>query len=165
MENDYNIQINPEYLYLTIPSDWVCIYHKILVYMADFGKEIVNDCTSSCKGNGKNIFSCWNLFQTAIACRELGKEKEANFFINYVNKQLEFIYKGTENKTYNGTNYFSIVPDGTLRALCSCVEDTSEFYVDIETGKLYEKYLENEINKSNFYIEDNDLIIENDNKI
>ena len=49
------------------------------------------------------------MFQTAIACKELGKEKEANFFINYVNKQLEFIYKGTENKTYNGTNYFSIV--------------------------------------------------------
>ena len=44
--------------------------------MADFGKSIVDDCNSMCKGNSKNIVTCWNLFQSAVACHNLGRNKE-----------------------------------------------------------------------------------------
>ena len=96
-EHNDTVEIHPEYVYLTIPADYVCVYHKLLTYMADFGKTIVDDCNAICQGNSKNIITCWNLFQSAIACRTLGREKEAAFFIDYIKKQLNNIYKGTDN--------------------------------------------------------------------
>ena len=41
-EHKDHIKIFPEHLYLTIPANWVCTYHKLLIYMADFGKSIVD---------------------------------------------------------------------------------------------------------------------------
>lgn len=160
------VEINPEYLYLTIPSEWLCIYHKLLVYMSDFGKTIIDDCTASCKGSGKNIISCWNLFQSALACRQLGYDDKANFFIDYIDKQLYNIYKTSENTIYNGTNYYPITPDGKLKALCSCVENNNKFYVDIETGKLYEEFLNSSNNGVDFSInEDNNLQVTSENRV
>ena len=165
-ENKENrIIINPEYLYLTIPAEWVCIYHKLLVYMADFGKNLIDDCTSSCKGDGKNIISCWNLFQSAIACKELGNNKQADFFINYIKSQLNIIYKGSPNNVYNGTNYYKITPDGKLEALCSCSGDNLEFTVDVETGKAYEEFLNPNKDNETFIIEDDNLIVQSENKV
>lgn len=152
-------EIHPEYVYLTIPADWVCIYHKLLTYMSDFGKTIVDDCTAICKGNGKNIISCWNLFQSAIACRTLGKEKEAEFFINYITKQLELIYKGSDKQVYHNTVPLAVTDDGKLKAIVSCNNDT-HFYVDAETGKLYQEWVDNR--DANIYsVDDPNLIVEN----
>lgn len=164
-EIDDKVIISPEYLYLTIPAEWVCVYHKLLVYMADFGKKIVDDCTASCKGNGKNIISCWNLFQSAIACRELGKNKEADFFISYIEQQLDYIYNGTDKDIFNGTNYYKISDDGKLKALCSCTNNDVKFYVDIKTGELFEEYLNSGKDTANFSIQDGDLIVIDNNKV
>lgn len=151
--DDTIVEINPEYLYLTIPAEYVCTYHKLLVYLADFGKKLLDDCSASCKGNNKTVIDCWNLFQSALAARSLGQERQANLFIDYINKQLDCIYRGSENEVYGGTVYFPITPDGKLKAVVSCSAD-SKFYVDTETGELYQHYLDNNID--NLSINDND---------
>lgn len=119
-EHNDTVEIHPEYVYLTIPADYVCVYHKLLTYMADFGKTIVDDCNAICQGNSKNIITCWNLFQSAIACRTLGREKEAAFFIDYIKKQLNNIYKGTDNVVHNSSVPLAITEDGKLKAMVSC---------------------------------------------
>lgn len=159
------IPIQPEYLYLTIPAEWVCIYHKLLVLMADFGKNLMNDCNCSHNHKLNNIMICWNIFQSAIACKELNRDKEAELFINYINKQLSYIYSGTNYEIYNGGHYYKISDDGKLKALCSCADKDIKFYVDVDTGKLYEEYLNADKNNSNFLIQDDDLIVVNNNKI
>lgn len=155
--NEYE-EINPEYIYLTIPSNWVCIYHKLLVYMADFGKTIVDDCNAICTGNSKNIITCWNLFQSAVACHNIGRDKEAEFFIDYIKNQLELIYKGTGKETYNSTIPVTITNDGKLKAVVSC-DDGIHFYVDIETGNLYKQYIDNKDNGKVYTITDDNLIV------
>lgn len=158
------VEIQPEFLYLTIPADYICTYHKLLVYLADFGKSLLDDCSATCKGNNKTVIDCWNLFQSALACKTLGQDKQASLFIDYINKQLDNIYKGTDGSVFNGGNYYAITPDGNLKALCSCV-DGGSFMVDVETGQLYQEYLENVDNGATFSLEDNNLIVESDNKI
>lgn len=155
---DKNIEINPKYVYLTIPAEYVCVYHKLLILMADFGKTIVDDCNATCKGNGKNIFNCWNLFQSAIACKELGKDKEAEFFIDYITKQLNNIYKGSDNKCYGGTFPVSIDNKGELKAIVTC-GDNCIFSVDEETGELYQKWIEGQDDGKVYTIEDDELVV------
>ena len=66
---------------------------------------------------------------------------------------------------YNGTNYYPITPDGKLKALCSCSGNNVTFKVDIETGKLYQKYLDDKNNGEVFTIADNGhLNVESDNE-
>lgn len=150
-------EINPEYVYLTIPAEYVCVYHKLLTYMADFGKTIVDDCSVICKGNSKNIITCWNLFQSAIACRTLGRDKEAELFIDYIKKQLDIIYKSSGKTVYKSTVPIAITEDGKLKAIVSCGNDI-KFIVDTKTGELYEHYLESADDGKVYTIEDNDLI-------
>ena len=158
------IEIQPEFLYLTIPADYICTYHKLLVYLADFGKKLLDDCSAVCKGNNKTVIDCWNLFQSALACKSLGQDKQASLFIDYINKQLEQVYRGTDEKAFNGGNYYPITPDGKLKALCSC-QGEAKFMTDVETGQMYQEYLDNKDESATFTIEDNDLIVENDTKI
>lgn len=155
------IEINPEYVYLTIPTEYVCVYHKLLVYMADFGKTIIDDCNAICKGNSKNILTCWNLFQSAIACYTLEDYKTANFFIEYIKEQLELIYKGSGYTPHNSTVPLAISNDGKLKAIVSCDND-SKFYVDVETGKLYQEYLDNKNNGKVYTIENDNLNFKNE---
>lgn len=149
-------EINPEYVYLTIPTEYVCIYHKLLVYMADFGKTLIDDCNAVCKGNSKNIITCWNLFQSAVACHTLGDTKVANFFINYIKEQLELVYKGSGLTPHNSTVPLAISDDGKLKAIVSC-DNVSKFYVDAKTGQLYQEYLDNKNNGKVYTIEENNL--------
>lgn len=158
------VEIQPELLYLTIPVEYVCTYHKLLVYLADFGKKLLDDCSATCKGNNKTVIDCWNLFQSALACRTLGQDKQAALFIDYINKQLEQVYRGTDEKVFNGGNYYPITPDGKLKVLCSCQGDAT-FQVDLETGRMYQEFLDDKNNNEVFTIEDNDLIVESENKI
>lgn len=160
--DDTIIEINPEYAYLTIPAKYICTYHKLLTYLADFGKKLLDDCSASCKGNNKTIIDCWNLFQSALACYTLGNTKQADLFIDYINKQLEHIYRGEDVEVWGGTVYLPITPDGKLKALVSCAPDDTKFYVDVETGELYQHYLDE--NTSKFAIdENNQLNVETEN--
>ena len=149
------IEIHPEYLYLTIPAEYVCTYHKLLVYLADFGKALLDDCSADCKNDNRNIIECWNLFQSAVVCRTIGQDKQANLFIDYINKRIDKVYKDKEASNFSGANYYPITPDGQLKALLTCgVMPT--FEVDVETGELYQKYLEDKDNSETFTVNESE---------
>ena len=133
LERDSTEEIHPEVLYLTIPSEWTCTYHQLINYVADAGKGIIDDCSFACKGDGKKLFNCWGLFQSACAAYQQLDYTKANFYYNYVKQQLEDYYKNLGKPIYNGTNYYPITPDGKLKALCSCSGRNVTFKVDIET--------------------------------
>ena len=89
-------EINANLLYLCIPKAWNNIYYKLLYLLADEGKNIIDDCNYTCSNHGNNVFTCWNLFQSAIAANEVGENKKANLFINYIDKQLDCYIKGKD---------------------------------------------------------------------
>lgn len=166
LESDGTEEIHPEVLYLTIPSKWTCTYHRLINYVADAGKDIIDDCNFACKGDGKKLFNCWGLFQSACAAYQQSDYTKAEFYYNYVKQQIEDYYKQLGKPCYNGTNYYPITPDGRLKALCSCSENNFKFIVDTETGKLYQKYLDDKDNGEIVTINDNgNLNVESDNKV
>lgn len=147
------------YTYLTIPDEYVCTYYKLLSYMADFGKTIIDDCNASCKGSGRNILTCWNLFQAALAAYELGRTKEADFFINYIERQLKQIYKNV------GTFNLDVFPnsvdeEGHVSILVGCGDNNTDvdqiFELDPFTGRL--SYNTASDTTKEYSIENNDLI-------
>lgn len=77
-------------LYLSIPYEWSNTYYKLLYLLAYNGKNIIDDCNYTCANKGNNVFTCWNLFQSAIAAKELGEDKKATLFKDYVDKQLNY---------------------------------------------------------------------------
>lgn len=152
-------EINPEVLYMTIPAEWACVYQKLLVAVADFGEQMLHDCQASCKNVNKNIINCWHMFAAAIAAHQLGQDKLAETLIKYIKGQLKLIYREARCAEFDGMVPMPISPDGKLKALIGCDEGT-KFYVDLETGELYEEYLEKEHSKGVFAIEDNNLTYE-----
>ena len=130
------VEITPQYVYMTVPSKYVCVYHKLLVLMAQYGLDMLNDCSATCKGNNKNIIICWNMFQTACAAYQINKTKEADTIIKYIDAQIKLIYNGTEKETIVGNITLPISEDGILKAIISCGGETSKFEVDEETGQL-----------------------------
>jgi len=135
------------FIYLEIPIDYACTYHKLLTYMADYGEDAIKECDSACKGNNKSIIKCWNMFQAALAAYEIGRIKEANLLINYINAQLDTIYKKTDYiPELNGT-IEPIDEKGHVFGTLTC-RNYIEFYVHIEEtnedfkqGHLYAKIL------------------------
>lgn len=158
------IEIEPEYVYMTIPAEYVCIYHKLLVYLSDFGIELLQDCQASCAAKNKTIIDCWNMFQAMVACYNLGQKDKAEVFKKYIEAQLEIYYKGIDKEVYNGGIVYPITPDGHLKAQVSC-SNNSKFYVDIETGKLYQEYLDDRTNGKVFTIEDDNLTVTSKHKV
>lgn len=160
-ETKDEIEIKPEYVYMMIPAEYICVYHKILNMIADFGKNILSQCN---KCNKNIIFNSWNIFQSAIANYNIGNKETADKYIQYVANNINKIYKGTDKNIYHGTNIFPISDDGVLKATLSCSENPT-FFVDPETGKLYEQYLENKNKDKVFVIEDSELIVKSTNKV
>lgn len=170
---DTNI-ISDGYTYLAIPEEWLCLYHKLLHYLADFGENALRDCETSCSGRNKNILKCWGMFQSAIAAKSLGKDKLANTLIKYVDAQFELIYKGSDKDMFNGGFILPIDENGYIKGLNSCA-NTISFYVHgplekpvvtdnitFEPGMLYARIGNGQSEKRNFYIEENDLIVESE---
>lgn len=137
------VEANPNFVYMVIPAKYVCTYHKLLVMLADVGIEMLNDCTANCKGNNKNIITCWNMFQTACAAYQINKTKEADTIIKYINAQIKLIYNGTEKETIVGNITLPISEDGILKAIISCGGETPKFEVDDETGQLLQANVRN----------------------
>lgn len=142
IQNDYsaeeNIPFTPDYLYMTIPPDYACVYHKLLIMLADMGVDMLADCKSGCNGRNKNIMSCWNMFQAACASHQLGMDKRAKTLIDYVKAQIKNIYKGTGKEEHIGNITMPITEDGYLKAIMIC-GDSPEFVVDPETAELIEQ--------------------------
>ena len=48
-------EVTPEYIYTTIPAEYVCVYHRILAMLADYGEEMLKDCKASCSDRNSNV--------------------------------------------------------------------------------------------------------------
>lgn len=150
---DNYVEVFPELVYLTIPAKYVCTYHKLLVLMANFGEDIINDCSVSCKGNGKYLISCWNMFQAACSAYQLGRIENADFFIKYIEEQISLTYKGVDLPACNDIFDVTISEDGQVKAVVTCGQ-MPRFFVDPENGELYKS-----LSDGRFYNENDDNIV------
>lgn len=135
-----SIEINPEYIYMTIPADYVCTYHKILILLSEYGVDMLNDCQAGCSNQNKSIINCFNMFNAAVAARKLGQDKTAETIMKYVNGQLNIIHNHND---INTKIVFPVDENGYLKAIVSCGENPT-FTIDPETGLLWEKSIAND---------------------
>ena len=128
------IQVEPEYVYVTIPAEYICVYHRILAMLADYGEDMLKDCKASCTDRNSNVIECFNMFNAAVAARKLGKDKLAETLIKYIKAKINQMYRGVDNST---SFVFPVDENGQLKAFVSCNERPM-FYINPEDGNLYE---------------------------
>lgn len=133
------VKIEPEYIYVTVPAEYICVYHRILAMMADYGEEMLKDCKASCSNKNSSVVECYNMFNAAVAARKLGKDKLAATLIKYIKAKINQIYRNKNNST---SFVFPVDETGQLKAFVSCGE-RPQFEVDAETGELLEHKLNN----------------------
>ena len=148
------VKIEPEYIYVTIPAEYVCVYHRILTLMADYGEEMLKDCKANCTARNSNVIECFNMFNAAVAARKLEKTKLAETIIKYVKAKINQIYKGVDNST---SFIFPIDETGEIKAFVSCGE-TVEFRVDTKDYDAYVKQYGNGVT-TNYYLDENNQLI------
>ena len=141
---------------MIVPSQFVCVYHKLLVMLSQFGIDMLNDCSATCKGNNKNVITCWNMFQAACAAYQLGETTKANLLINYIKGQLNIIYQGAQYEQYDGTFVVPIDEEGKLTAVVSC-GDEPKFYIDAESGNLVQVTDEDKTYTHTYLLDDGDI--------
>ena len=132
-------QIEPEYVYVTIPAEYICVYHRILAMLADYGEDMLKDCKASCTDRNSNVIECFNMFNAAVAARKLGKDKLAETLIKYIKAKINQIYQGHDNST---SFVFPIDETGHLKAFVSCGE-RPRFDINPEDMVLYEHKFDN----------------------
>ena len=132
-------QIEPEYIYVTIPAEYICVYHRILAMLADYGEDMLKDCKASCKDRNVNVIECFNMFNAAVAARKLSKDKLAETLIKYIKAKINQIYKGHDNST---SFVFPIDENGQIKAFVSCGE-RPRFEINPDDGALYEHKFNN----------------------
>lgn len=128
------IKVEPEYIYVTIPAEYICVYHRILAMMADYGEEMLKDCKASCTNKNSGIIECFNMFNSAVAAKKLKKDKLAETIIKYIKVKINQIYRDIDNST---SFVFPVDENGQLKAFISCNERPM-FYINPEDGELYE---------------------------
>lgn len=72
-------------IYLLIPENYYSIYYTLITLISKYHKEIK---TKADIYPYKQILDCWNLFQSAVVAYNLEYYKDANFFINFINEQI-----------------------------------------------------------------------------
>lgn len=83
---------NSEYIYLTVPIDYEDVYKTLLILLADYGEDMLKDCKASCTNKNRDVIDCFNMFNAAIAARELGKDKLAETIIKYIKAKIKVMY-------------------------------------------------------------------------
>lgn len=130
-------EIEPEYIYVTIPADYICVYHRITELLADYGEDMLKDCKASCTDRNSNVIDCFNMFNAAIAARQLGKTKLAETLIKYVKAKINQIYKSNVD---NSEFILNVGRDGDIRAIVHCGETPT---IEIDEDD-YEDYVNQE---------------------
>ena len=128
------IPVEPEYIYITIPAEYICVYHRILAMLADYGEDMLKDCKASCTDRNSNVIECYNMFNAAVAAKKLGNEKLAETLIKYIKAKINQIYQGNDNST---SFVFPIDENGNIKAFVSCGE-RPVFEINPQDGQLYE---------------------------
>jgi hypothetical protein len=133
------VQVEPEYIYVTIPAEYICVYHRILAMLADYGEEMLKDCKASCTDRNSGVIECFNMFNAAVAARKLGKDKLAETLIKYIKAKINQIYKNADNST---SFVFPIDENGQIKAFVSCGE-RPRFEISPDDMNLYEHKFDN----------------------
>ena len=133
------VQIEPEYIYVTIPAEYICVYHRILAMLADYGEDMLKDCKASCTDRNSGVIECFNMFNAAVAARKLGKDKLAETLIKYIKAKINQIYQGHDNST---SFVFPVDENGQLKAFVSCGE-RPKFEINPDDMHLYEHKFNN----------------------
>lgn len=128
------VQIEPEYIYVTVPAEYICVYHRILAMLADYGEDMLKNCKASCTDRNSNVIECFNMFNAAVAARKLGKDKLAETLIKYIKAKINQMYRGVDNST---SFVFPVDENGQLKAFVSCNERPM-FYINPKDMELYE---------------------------
>ena len=135
-----NVEHEPlEYVYVTIPAEYICVYHRILVMLSDYGVEMLKDCKASCKDRNSGVIECFNMFNAAVAARKLGQTSRANTLIKFIKAKINQIYNGKDNST---SFVFPVDENGELKAFVSCGE-RPRFAIRPEDGNLYDHKFHN----------------------
>lgn len=132
-------QIELEYIYVTIPAKYICVYHRILAMLADYGEDMLKDCKASCTDRNSGVIECFNMFNAAVAARKLGKAKLAETLIKYIKTKINQIYKGVDNSP---SFVFPVDENGQLKAFVSCGE-RPRFEINPDDMNLYEHKFDN----------------------
>lgn len=132
-------EVEVEYIYTTVPAEYVCVYHRILAMLADYGEEMLKDCKASCTDRNSNVIECFNMFNAAVAARKLGKTKLAETLIKYIKAKINQIYRNRDNST---SFVFPVDENGQLKAFVSCGE-RPRFEINPDDMELYEHKFDN----------------------
>lgn len=131
---------NTDFIYLTIPTEYVVVYRKLMQCILEAGINVLKQCDCNCKNNKTRIlFDCWCAFQSAIAAKKLGQDKEASVIMKYILAQIDIACSCEEMCTCE------ILPievtKGILEVSTTCEScDIPTFYVDVNSGELYSEY-------------------------
>lgn len=125
--------IEPKYVYVAIPKEYICVYHRLLVMLADYGEEMLKDCKAACTDRNSGIVECFNMFNAAVAAYKLDNLKLASLIINYVKAKINQIYKNADNST---SFVFPVDDNGQIKAFVSCGE-TPVLRIDEKDMTLY----------------------------
>lgn len=83
------INYDSNYIYLTVPTEYKCVYYNILDVLGNLGRDLLSACTATCKGRAINGIACYHMFNAACAAYYLGQVKLARTLISYIKAQLE----------------------------------------------------------------------------
>ena len=140
------VQIEPEYIYVTVPAEYICVYHRILAMLADYGEDMLKDCKAACKDRNSSVIDCFNMFNAAVAARKLSAGdanskygKLATTLIKYVKAKINQIYGGNDNSP---SFVFPVDENGQLKAFVSCGE-RPRFEINPDDMELYEHKFDN----------------------
>jgi hypothetical protein len=133
------ITIEPEYVYVTIPAEYICVYHRILAMLADYGEDMLKDCKAACTDRNSSVIDCFNMFNSAVAARKLGKTKLAETLIKYIKAKINQIYRNKDNST---SFVFPLDENGEIAAFVSCGERPT-FEINADDMNLYAHKFEN----------------------
>lgn len=134
------------FIYLLIPENYITTYQKLITIIFNNNKEIKDKPNNVIN---KQLINCWNLFQSAVAAYNLGFIKQADFFIDFINCNVDKI------KIIDGKLILEL-DDGNLKKIINSNKEDIEFNIDFATGQLVQKGE----TKDNITIKDNYLIQE-----
>lgn len=138
---------NKKRVYLEIPIDYICVYNKLKYLIYNYGIDLINDCSSSCKPKNQEIVSCWNLFQLAITNYNNDNITDANNIINNIKDKINKLYKTISNIDYNGIDEYYINEEGTSKTKIICNNNSYELpnlKIEYEFVLNSESYIEDE---------------------
>lgn len=133
LNNLIDVTERVRYLYVAIPREYVCVYHRILVLLADYGTDMIQDCKASCTSRNSSIIECFNMFNAAVAAHKLGQMSLANTLMNYVKTKITQIYRGDDNSP---SFTFPVDENGMIVSVVSC-DDPVRIYVNPDDGELF----------------------------